>query len=320
MQIFGIEYWNRFCITIRLMDVLSEIRQLKKRKNALILAHIYVPLEVQQIADFVGDSLELSRKAADPTDMHDIIVFCGVYFMGETAAMLSPHKKVLMADLTAGCPMADMAPVEMIREWKKKYPQATVVCYINSSAAVKAESDICVTSANAVKIVKQLPAKQILFLPDKSLGAFVQKQVPDKEIILWPGFCPTHHRILDVFVQRSKQEHPQALVLAHPENTDAVLAHADYIGSTSQMQRYAKESTAQEFIIASEKGLVDRLQYDLPKKKFYHVSPLATCPNMKKNTLEKVRDVLAQDINLISVPENVRSKALQSIEKMLHLS
>jgi quinolinate synthase len=302
------------------MSLTDSINSLKLEKNALILAHIYAPLEVQQIADFIGDSLELSRKAADPQDAHEIIVFCGVYFMGETAALLSPQKKVLMADLTAGCPMADMAPAEEVREWKKKYPEATVVCYINSSAAVKAESDICVTSANAVKIVQQLPAKQILFLPDSSLGAFVQKQVPEKEIVLWPGFCPTHHRILEQFVLRSKQEHPQALLLAHPENTETILKYAEYVGSTSQMQRYAKESTAKEFIIASEKGLVERLQYDLPEKRFYHVTPLATCPNMKKNTLEKVRDALEKEDTRIVVEPNTALKALAAIRGMLAIS
>lgn len=303
-----------------LMDIRDEILKLKKQKNALILAHIYAPLEVQLIADFVGDSLDLSRKAADQNVTQGIIVFCGVCFMGETAAMLSPNKKVLMADLTAGCPMADMAPAEDVREWKKKYPHATTICYINSSAAVKAECDLCVTSANAVKIIKSIPDKQILFLPDQSLGGYVQKQVPDKELILWPGFCPTHHRILEVFVQRSKQDHPQALLLAHPENTEKILSYADYIGSTSQMQRYAKESKATEFIIASEKGLVERLQYDYPDKQFYHVSPLATCPNMKKNTLEAVRDALEKEDTLIVVPENVREKALSAIQKMLRLS
>lgn len=302
------------------MDLVAEIQQLKQQKNALILAHIYAPLEVQQIADFTGDSLELSRKAADPKDTHERIVFCGVYFMGETAALLSPQKKVLMADLTAGCPMADMASAEDVRQWKQQYPQATVVCYINSTAAVKAEADICVTSANAVKLVQQLPSKQILFLPDASLGAFVQKQVPEKELILWPGFCPTHHRILEQFVLRSKQEHPHALLLAHPENTATILKYADYIGSTSQMQRYAKESAALEFIIASEKGLVDRLQYDLPQKKFYHVTPLATCPNMKKNTLEKVREALELENTQIVVDPLTAKKALVSIQKMLALS
>ena len=302
------------------MDIRDEILKLKKAKNALILAHIYAPLEVQLIADFTGDSLELSRKAADPTITQDIIVFCGVYFMGETAAMLSPTKKVLMADLNAGCPMADMAPVEDVREWKKQYPNATTICYINSSAAVKAECDLCVTSANAVKIIKSIPDKQILFLPDQSLGCYVQKQVPEKEMIMWPGFCPTHHRILESFVKRSIQEHPGAFLLAHPENTETILAYADYIGSTSQMQRYAKESTAKEFIIASEKGLVERLQHDYPDKQFYHVSPLATCPNMKKNTLEAVRDALEKEDTLIVVPEDVRTKALAAIQKMLILS
>lgn len=301
-------------------DIREEIQQLKLRKNALILAHIYAPLDVQHIADFVGDSLELSRKAADAADTHAVIVFCGVYFMGETAALLSPQKKVLMADLTAGCPMADMAPVETVREWKARYPEATVVCYINSSAAVKAESDICVTSANAVKIIKQLPGQQILFLPDQSLGAYVQKQVPEKEFILWPGFCPTHHRILETFVQRMKYVHPQALLLAHPENRETILAYADYIGSTSQMQRYAKESPAKEFIIASEKGLVDRLQYDFPDKAFYHVTPLATCPNMKKNTLEKVRDALEKEDTQIIVDPQTAKKALAAIQAMLQLS
>lgn len=298
----------------------EKILQLKKQKNALILAHVYTPPEIQDIADYIGDSLGISRKAADPKDTHEIIVFCGVYFMAETAALLSPQKKVLIPDPKAGCPMADMADANEVLELKQKYPQAAIVCYVNSTVEVKAISDICVTSANAVKIVRQLTQKQIIFVPDKCLGLYVQTQVPEKEIILWPGFCPTHHRILGEFLDRVKSAHPQALVLAHPENTPNILAKADFIGSTGQMQKYAAESAAQEFIIGSENGLIYRLEKDNPDKKFYPVTALAVCPNMKKNTLEKVLTVLTKENHIVTVEKNIRTKALQSINRMLALS
>jgi quinolinate synthase len=301
-------------------EIAARIQQLKKEKNALILAHVYTSPEIQDLADFVGDSLGLSRKSADASVPQDKIIFCGVYFMAETAALLSPQKKVFIPEPNAGCPMADMADADEVVKLKKTHPDAAVVTYVNSTAAVKAVSDICVTSANAVDIVQKLPQKKIIFVPDKSLGAYVAAQVPDKKIILWPGFCPTHHRILAEFLTRVKTAHPQALVLAHPENNKNILDQADFIGSTGQMQKYAAASAAEEFIVASENGLLHRLRTDNPTKRFYPVTPLAVCPNMKKNTLEKLLNVLENETNLVTVDPITAHKARQAIQKMLELS
>ncbi|GBR74319.1 quinolinate synthase [Candidatus Termititenax aidoneus] len=301
-------------------EIAARIQQLKQEKNALILAHVYTTPEIQDLADFVGDSLGLSRKSADASVRQDKIIFCGVYFMAETAALLSPQKKVFIPELNAGCPMADMADADGVVKLKNMHPGAAVVTYVNSTAAVKAVSDICVTSANAVDIVRKLPQQKIIFVPDRSLGAYVAAQIPDKEIILWPGFCPTHHRILAEFLARVKAEHPQALILAHPENNKNILDRADFIGSTGQMQRYAAESAAKEFIIASENGLLHRLRTDNPAKKFYPVTPLAVCPNMKKNTPEKLLNVLENETNLVTVEQLTADKARQAIQKMLELS
>ena len=301
-------------------DLQTKIKTLKDQKNAIILAHVYTPPPIQDSADFVGDSLELSRKAADPSITQDRIIFCGVYFMAETAAILAPQKKVYIPDYQAGCPMADMADAADVLKLKSEHPDAAVVTYVNSTAAVKAVSDICVTSANAVAIVKKLPQKKIIFVPDKSLGAYVAAQVPDKEIILMSGFCPTHHRILGEFLTRTKNEHPQALVLAHPENNKNILDQADFIGSTGQIQKYVSDSAAAEFIIASENGLLYRLSTDNPAKKFYPVTPLAVCPNMQKNTLEKLAAVLENDTNLVTVDKETAAKTRLSIQRMLELS
>jgi len=301
-------------------DLQAKIKVLKDQKNAIILAHVYAPPEIQDIADFVGDSLGLSQKAADQSIPQDKIIFCGVYFMAETAALLAPQKKVYLPDLKAGCPMADMADADDVLKLKKEHPDAAVVTYVNSTAAVKAVSDICVTSANAVNIVKKLPQKKIIFVPDKSLGAYVAAQVPDKELILWPGFCPTHHRILGEFLVRVKATYPEALVLAHPENNKNILDKADFIGSTGQMRKYAEKSTAQEFIIASENGFLHRLRTDNPGKKFYPVTPLAVCPNMQKNSLEKLVVVLENETNLVAVDTKTARGARLAIQKMLELS
>ncbi|MDR1114303.1 MAG: quinolinate synthase NadA [Candidatus Margulisbacteria bacterium] len=301
-------------------EIAARIQQLKREKNALILAHVYTPPEIQDLADFVGDSLGLSRKSADASVPQDKIIFCGVYFMAETAALLSPQKKVFIPEPNAGCPMADMADADGVVKLKNMHPGAAVVTYVNSTAAVKAVSDICVTSANAVDVVRKLPQKKIIFVPDRSLGAYVATQIPDKEIILWPGFCPTHHRILAEFLARVKAAHPQALVLAHPENNKNVLDMADFIGSTGQMQKYAAVSATEEFIIASENNLLHRLRTDNPAKKFYPVTPLAVCPNMKKNTPEKLLNVLENETNLVSVDTAVADKARQAIQRMLELS
>ncbi|MDR2431664.1 MAG: quinolinate synthase NadA [Candidatus Margulisbacteria bacterium] len=301
-------------------ELAARIRQLKKEKNALILAHVYTPPEVQDAADFVGDSLGLSRRSADVSITQDKIIFCGVYFMAETAAILAPRKKVYIPEPKAGCPMADMAEVDGVLKLKAAHPDAAVVTYVNSTAAVKAVSDICVTSANAVRIAQKLPQKKIIFVPDKSLGAYVAAQALDKEIILWPGFCPTHHRILGEFLARAQSAHPEALVLAHPENNKNILDRADFIGSTGQMQKYAAESPAREFIVASENGLIYRLQTDNPAKKFYPVTPLAVCPNMKKNTLEKLLNVLENEANLVTLAEKTAVKARLAVQKMLELA
>jgi quinolinate synthase len=294
---------------------IDHINELKKQKNATILAHVYTPIDVQNIADYVGDSLGLSREAAKTKS--DIIVFAGVYFMAETAAILCPDKKVLIPDIKAGCPMADMADADELRDMKQQYPHAAVVCYVNSTAEVKAESDICVTSANAIDIVRKLPQKQIIFVPDKSLGAYVQNKVPGKELILWPGFCPTHHRILVEFLMRAQSAHPLALTLAHPENTQGILNKADFIGSTGQIQKFVAQSIETEFIIASENGLIDRLATDHPHKRFYSVTPLATCPNMKKNTLDKILRALQTETPVVTVAEPIRSQAKKAIDRML---
>ncbi len=302
-------------------DGLSQrIRELAREKRAVILAHVYTRPEVQDVADYVGDSLGLSRKAAEKNGDRGIIVFCGVHFMAETAAILSPDKKVLVPDPEAGCPMASMVGAEDVRGLRAAHPAAQVACYVNSTVDVKAESDVCVTSSNAVKIVRGLESKEVIFVPDRSLGAYVQSQVPEKTMILWPGYCPTHHRMIAGFVEEAKAAHPGAVVMAHPENTRDILELADFIGSTGQMQAHAAASKAREFIVASENGLLYRLAKDNPGKSFYPVTRIAVCPNMKKTTLAKILDVLERENNVVRVEEPVRSRALAAINRMLALS
>jgi quinolinate synthase len=301
-------------------DLAQRIRGLAREKRAIILAHVYTRPEVQDIADYVGDSLGLSQKAAQKDDDRGIIVFCGVYFMAETAAILSPDKKVLVPDPEAGCPMASMVSAADVRDMRAGHPGAPVACYVNSTVEVKAESDVCVTSSNAVKIVRGLDSDEVIFVPDRSLGAYVQSQVPDKKLILWPGYCPTHHRMIAEFVEQARAEHPGALVMAHPENTRDILEKADFIGSTGQMQAHAAKSPAREFIVASENGLLYRLAKDNPGKRFHPVTRIAVCPNMKKTTLAKILDVLEREDNVVRVEEPVRSRALAAIQRMLALS
>jgi len=300
--------------------LIARIQELRAEKKAVILAHVYTRPEVQDIADYTGDSLGLSRKAAEKGTDHRMIVFCGVSFMAETASILSPEKKVLMPDPGAGCPMADMVTGEDVRALRREHPGAAVACYVNSTAEVKAESDVCVTSANAVKIIGRLSEKKVIFVPDGSLGAYVQARVKDKEMVLWKGYCPTHHRMLREHVESARAAHPLALVLAHPENTPDLLELADFIGSTGQMQEYVKKSGAREFLIASENGLVARLSKDNPGKTILPVSPLAVCPNMKKTTLPKVLDALENETHPVRVDPAVRQRALAAIERMLSLS
>ncbi len=301
-------------------DLAERIRSLAREKGAVILAHVYTRPEVQDIADYVGDSLGLSRKAAAMKEEARIIVFCGVHFMAETAAILSPDRKVLVPDPEAGCPMASMVTAADVRQLRREHPGAVVACYVNSTVEVKAESDVCVTSANAVKIIRAIKGGEVIFVPDRSLGAYVQSQVPEKKLILWPGYCPTHHRMIAAFVEQARAEHPGAIVMAHPENTRDILDSADFIGSTGQMQTYAEKSEARDFIVASENGLLYRLAKDNPGKNFYPVTKLAVCPNMKKTTLRRIFDVLEKENNEVRVDEPVRSRALKAINRMLELS
>ncbi len=295
--------------------ITDKINILKKEKNAVILAHCYQNIEIDEVADFVGDSLYLSRKAAE-TDA-DIIVFAGVYFMAETAKILSPEKKVLLPRLEAGCLMADMINTEELRKFKAQYPGVPVVCYVNSTAGIKAESDICCTSANAVKVVNSLPGKRVLFVPDRGLGAYVASQLPDKQIISYYGYCPTHMRIMPGDIRALKSQCPEAEVLVHPECHMEVIKLADFIGSTSGIMKRAGQSSAKTFIIATEKGVVERLQRDLPEKEFILVSEKAICENMKWNTLEDILISLEKERHEIFVEPELRRMAYRAIERML---
>ena len=294
--------------------LIKKILALKKKRNAVILAHNYQLGEVQDIADFVGDSLELSQNAAKTNA--DVIVFCGVHFMAETASILCPDKVVLLPDMNAGCPMADMITAERLRAKKKEHPQAVVVCYINSSAEVKAESDICCTSANAVKVVESLGAREIIFVPDQYLGHYVSART-GKKMILWPGFCPTHVRIKPERIKELKREYPQAKIVVHPECQPEVIALADEVFSTSGMCRYAQRDEVREMIVGTELGIIHRLKKENPGKRFIPVSEQAICPNMKLITLEKVLWSLEEMNPEVKVPEGIRLRAKAAVDKML---
>jgi len=295
----------------------AKIRELKKKRNAVILVHNYQLPEVQDIADFRGDSLELSRIAAKTEAA--VIVFCGVYFMAETASILSPDKLVIMPDVSAGCPMANMMNADDLRKLKKEHPGAVSVGYVNTSAAVKAELDYCCTSSNAVAVVNALKnEKEIIFVPDKYLADYVSKKT-GRKLISWHGFCPTHVKILPEDLKREKKFHPQAKVMVHPECLPAVVALADVILSTSQMAKYAKEDPAKEFIIGTESGLIYRLKQDNPDKEFYLASERAVCPNMKRTTQEKVLWALEELKEEVRVSDEVRKKARLAIERMLKI-
>jgi quinolinate synthase len=298
-------------------ELLDNIETLKAQRNAVILAHNYQPGPIQDIADFTGDSLGLSVQAAQ-TDA-DVIVFCGVLFMAETAAILSPEKTVLLPDKYAGCPMADMIDAEQLKTLKAEHPDALVVCYVNSTAEVKALSDYCCTSGNALELVKTLPQdREIIFVPDKNLGGFIVERT-GREMILWPGYCSTHVRITTEDVHATRQEYPEAIVLAHPECNPDVRAMADELLSTGQMLKYAKTSNAAEFIMATEKGIIHSLKKQNPNKQFYPVTEKAICPNMKKISLEKVAWALEDMQYQITVPEPVRSEAKRSLDRMLQV-
>ncbi len=296
-------------------QLVDKIKQLKKKRNAVILAHNYQLPEVQDIADFRGDSLELSRIAAK-TDA-EVIVFCGVYFMAETASILSPDKKVIMPDASAGCPMANMMNAEELKKLKKAYPGAVAIGYVNTSAEVKAELDYCCTSANAVAVVNALKdKKEIIFVPDKYLADYVAKK-SGRKLISWHGFCPTHVKILPEDVARERRFHPKAKLMVHPECLASVVSLADAVLSTSQMSKYAAANSAKEFIVGTELGLIYRLKQDNPDKEFYPASERAICPNMKLTTLEKVLWALEELKDEVKVSDTIRKKARLAIERML---
>ncbi|TET50387.1 MAG: quinolinate synthase NadA [Dehalococcoidia bacterium] len=297
-------------------ELIKEILDLKTRRGAVILAHNYQLGEIQDIADFVGDSLELSQRAAETGA--SVIVFCGVHFMAETASILCPDKVVLLPDMNAGCPMADMITPDRLREKKKEHPRAAVVCYINSSAEVKAESDICCTSANAVGIIESLDAQEILFVPDQYLGLYVSART-GKEMILWPGFCPTHVRITPERMEELRQEYPQAKIVVHPECRPEVIALADEVLSTGGMLRYARREGVREMIVGTEVGIIYRLRKENPGKRFIPVSEQAICPNMKLITLEKVLWSLEEMNPEVKVAERIRLGAKAAVDRMLRI-
>lgn len=300
------------------VDAENKIRELKKQKNAIILAHYYAPAEVQRIADYVGDSFYLAKIAKSSTA--DVIVFCGVAFMGESAKILNPNKKVLMPDVSADCPMAHMVTEGRIKELREKYDDLAVVCYINSTAELKCQSDVCVTSSNAVKIVKALPNKNIFFIPDKNLGRYVAEQVPEKNVILNHGYCPIHVKVSLEEVLREKKSHPTALVLSHPECEENILNISDYIGSTAEIIDFAKKSKKDEFIICTEDGVEFELIKTNPNKKFYFTKTRPCCVDMKLNTLDKLLKVLETEENPIEVDEETRERALLPLNRMLELA
>jgi quinolinate synthase len=298
-------------------SITDKILDLKVSRNAVILAHNYQPGEIQDIADFTGDSLGLSIEASKTKA--DVIVFCGVLFMAETAAILSPRKTVLLPDIHAGCPMADMITAGQLETLKSQHPDALVVCYVNSPAEVKALSDYCCTSSNAVKLVNKLPQdKKIIFVPDQHLGKFVQEKT-GREMIFWPGFCPTHMRILADDIQAARREYPNAIVLAHPECGPEVRAAADMLLSTGQMLAFAGKPDKNEFIIATEHGIIHSLKKRYPGKKFYPASDKALCPNMKKISLEKVLWSLQDMQYVITVSPNIRDRACRALDRMLEV-
>ena len=299
-------------------SIIDKIQELKAQRNAVILAHNYQRGDVQDVADFTGDSLGLSQQAAKTKA--DVIVFCGVHFMAETASILCPDKLVLLPDEHAGCPMANMITLKQLMIKKKEHPDVKVVCYVNSTAAIKAESDVCCTSSNAMKIVSSIPKEQeILFIPDKSLGGYVSSKL-NRPMILWEGYCPTHHRILVEYIIKLKAEHPEAKVVVHPECTSDVIALADHVASTTGIAKYCKETTAREFIIGTEVGILHRLKRENPQKSFYAITQLADCSNMKLISLEKVLWALEDMVYQIKVPDDIAAKARLAIQKMLDLS
>jgi quinolinate synthase len=297
--------------------LIKKITQLKTERRAVILAHNYQPAEIQDLADFTGDSLGLSVQAAE-TDA-EVIVFCGVRFMAETAAILSPEKTVLLPDQFAGCPLADMITAQQLLELKQKHPDALVVCYVNSPAEVKAESDYCCTSANAVEVVSSLPAdKPVIFVPDRHLGKFAAEKT-GRNLILWPGYCHVHVAITEDDIKNAKAKYPDAIIMAHPECTEPVKQLCDEILSTGQMLKFVAKATAKQYIIATEVGMIHALKKLKPDAEFFPASKRAVCPNMKLITLDKVIGSLQSMQYKVTVPEDIRTKAKKSLDRMIEV-
>lgn len=309
---------NKCFIGGNVLSIIDDIKRLKKEKNAVILAHYYVCDEVQEIADFVGDSYYLSKKATEVPE--SMIVFAGVNFMGESAKILNPEKNVVMVDANADCPMAHMITPEKIQEIRNKYDDIAVCCYINSTAQIKAHSDVCVTSSNALDIVKSLPNKNIFFIPDGNLGRYISKEVTDKNFIFNDGYCPVHVKITKDDILAKKSEYPNAKVLIHPECTPDAVELADYAGSTSGIIDYATKSDCKEFIIATEKGVLYELKTKNPNKSFYTVNDNQICPDMKFVTLEKIKNVIENTENVVELSDELMIGAKNALEEMLRLA
>ena len=299
-------------------SIKKEIEQLKRKKDVVILAHYYVDGQVQELADFVGDSYFLAKKATEVTEKN--ILFCGVSFMGESAKILNPGKRVVMADGTADCPMAHMLDIDRIAEVRREYADDAVVCYVNSTAEIKAYSDVCVTSSNALRVVRALPNRNIFFVPDENLGRYIASQIPEKNFILNDGFCHVHTSIYKEELLHAKELHPDALVLSHPECRENVLEISDFIGSTSEILSFAERSEAKEFIICTEMGVFYELELKNPNKKFYSVGHRQFCPNMKKISLEKVLYAMETLEPVVEIDEKLRIKAAKPLSRMLELA
>ena len=299
-------------------DIVVRINKLKKEKNAIILAHSYQNIEIDQVADYVGDSLYLSRKAKDTNA--DIIVFAGVYFMAQTAKIISPEKKVLLPDINAGCLMADMINLHQTVDFKNQYPGLPVVCYINSTAEVKAECDICCTSSNAVEIVKSLNSKRVLFVPDANLGKWVESRLDGVEVITYNGNCPVHHNVTVSDIIHARKKYPDAKILIHPECKPEVSALGDYVGSTSGIINYVKRSNEKRFVIVTEKGVAERLERDYPDKEFIIIKDNMLCDSMKLTTLEEILYALERERHEITLDDSVRELSSNCIERMLRVS
>lgn len=300
------------------MSLIEEIKKLKKEKNAIILTHCYQPIEIDEVSDYVGDSFYLSKKAAETNA--DIIVFAGVHFMAQSAKLLNPNKKVLLPNPKSGCFMADMIGINELRQFRSKYPNVPAVCYINSTAEVKAECDICCTSSNAVDVVKSLGVNEVLFLPDTYLGKWVEEKLGNVKVITYNGFCPTHLRIRIEDMENARKQYPNAKILAHPECHTEVAKLADFVGSTKEIMAYAHESQEKQFVIATEKGVVDRLKRDLPQKEFILIKENIVCQNMKWNSLEDIYNALVKEEYEIEVGDEVFVKAKRCINRMMEVN